>query len=866
MRFLSMIIVGMIFFYISGTPLSAMTSSTLRILRQDSSITVTYQSESDCSFQSSFIKVLPVDVLHVSDRSWRVLSGKCESGLLKWEIKAKEPIYVVLDDIIKSKVKHKTILEPGDSVFIIGKTNGHILVSGKGSNNIILPLQIDSVLSLLKKPSNPKDIITVSLHDYFEWNNYLNNQLEKGLKIFDSFKGKLSDYAYSRIKAEFLDQNLDDRSDKFGSFLSMCTRKADIPKKDICEIYDTTYFPVASKYYPMISREVFGTWKPIMFEAIRKYSFDFDDASINTKTKRHLLYYGSGTAKLKDKVRELFIQELITKYFISDLGFTAETEEVLANYYKEPGYPEYKRWLKQFELNRRELLNQKSAIDFRLVNKDGKVFTKEDFKGKVSIFDFWFTGCEGCLQMVPAMKAIEKRFQLDSNIVFVNVSIDRDKTKWLESIRNAKYTTGSGLNLYTAGEGDSNEMIRNYGIHGYPSLLLLDPWGKMINSHPKPDPRSDSGKSLINILESYKGYMNDGPYLLYENDSAFEYVVVGNKILKTAIQSRKTRQILVKPGINDKFIVRIKDSLPNEPCIFSTPGKMLILSDIEGEYDALKKLLIANRVIDQNYNWIFEDGHLVFNGDMFDRGKQVSECLWLIYSLEQKAKSAGGYVHFILGNHEIMNLRGDDRYSHVKYAVNRTILNKSQRQLYSKDSELGRWLRTKNIMEKIGNIMFVHGGIGKEFTDSVPLPIEEVNNLFRENIDVIQPKGTYARMIFSPYYSPFWFRLYYDDKDKHLTIHGDTVNIYVQHPTDHELSNILTKWNVDKIITGHTIVNDTVSSHYNGRVINTDTRHAHGQSEALLVEGSEYLRVNQKGDKRYLFKSSFSERKVFSGK
>ncbi len=45
----------------------------------------------------------------------------------------------------------------------------------------------------------------------------------------------------------------------------------------------------------------------------------------------------------------------------------------------------------------------------------------------------------------------------------------------------------------------------------------------------------------------------------------------------------------------------------------------------------------------------------------------MTECLWLIYSLEEKAKAAGGYVHFILGNHEIMNMQGDFRYVQDKY-------------------------------------------------------------------------------------------------------------------------------------------------------------------------------------------------------
>ncbi len=55
---------------------------------------------------------------------------------------------------------------------------------------------------------------------------------------------------------------------------------------------------------------------------------------------------------------------------------------------------------------------------------------------------------------------------------------------------------------------------------------------------------------------------------------------------------------------------------------------------------------------------------------MFDRGEQVTECLWRIYSLEKKAKSAGGYVHFIL-EITVMNLQGDHLYVQAKPIISK---------------------------------------------------------------------------------------------------------------------------------------------------------------------------------------------------
>ncbi|MCK7530014.1 MAG: hypothetical protein MZV63_02625 [Marinilabiliales bacterium] len=84
---------------------------------------------------------------------------------------------------------------------------------------------------------------------------------------------------------------------------------------------------------------------------------------------------------------------------------------------------------------------------------------------------------------------------------------------------------------------------------------------------------------------------------------------------------------------------------------------------------------MANGIIDRNLNWKFGRGHLVYLGDAHDRGDMVTEILWHLFSLERQAAKAGGMVHFVLGNHELMVLDGDLRFINPKYrkveAINR---------------------------------------------------------------------------------------------------------------------------------------------------------------------------------------------------
>lgn len=296
----------------------------------------------------------------------------------------------------------------------------------------------------------------------------------------------------------------------------------------------------------------------------------------------------------------------------------------------------------------------------------------------------------------------------------------------------------------------------------------------------------------------------------------------------------KARIALREPGTSESkgyFSARLKHDLHNEPAAYGKPSRLLAVSDIGGNFKAFRNLLIINKVIDNKYQWIFEDGHLVIVGDCFDKEEQMTECLWFVYALEDKAIKKGGYVHFILGNHEIMNLNGNWRYVHPKYAD--TIPSKDKYAvLYDRNNELWRWLQTKNILEKIGDILFVHGGISQEI-NQMNLSIAEINKLARPFYTSAKESHADTRLktILNSRNSPLWFRRYYKDAV------GEEL-----------IDTTLYRFEVSTIVTGHTPVKH-VKPFFNNKVINIDTHHASGHSEALLIEDDLFYRVNGKGEK-----------------
>ena len=211
----------------------------------------------------------------------------------------------------------------------------------------------------------------------------------------------------------------------------------------------------------------------------------------------------------------------------------------------------------------------------------------------------------------------------------------------------------------------------------------------------------------------------------------------------------------------------------------------------------------------------------------------VTEVLWLIYSLEEKAKAAGGYVHYILGNHEIMNMSDELDYVQERYIQHAQLMNKPYMQLFGPNSEIGRWLATKNVMERVGNTLFLHGGVSG-YLNNLSISLKELNEITRPfyTDTTYRYKDDRLNLIFSDF-GPFWYRNYYKAPRANPQQIDSTLDIY----------------NVRNITTGHTIIANEIRSLYNGKVFNIDVHHAEGRSEALLIDDGKFWRVNTAGEK-----------------
>ena len=340
----------------------------------------------------------------------------------------------------------------------------------------------------------------------------------------------------------------------------------------------------------------------------------------------------------------------------------------------------------------------------------------------------------------------------------------------------------------------------------------------------------------------------EGPYIFYKNDSILNVnYIKGNQ--KDGFYLEQKNHLIGSnisascyfPLDSTSFEYSIKTDFKTPKNTYNDNNVILAISDIEGGYKAFRDFLINSNVIDVNLNWIFGKGHLVLVGDFVDRGWSVTQVLWFIYKLEQEAEKKGGIVHFIIGNHELKNMQGDYGASAEKYLAVGNILGKVQSELYNSNSFLGKWLSSKNSLEKINGNLFAHGGLTPEIA-ATTLDLNAINQIIRNNYYTpYYPKteSTTESLLTSTKTGICWYRGYFkDDLSQEVVEKG------------------LNKFNAKSIVVGHTL-QSKVNRQYNGKVIGIDVKHPKdyhknwpkGESEGLLIENDKYYRVFADGKK-----------------
>lgn len=120
-----------------------------------------------------------------------------------------------------------------------------------------------------------------------------------------------------------------------------------------------------------------------------------------------------------------------------------------------------------------------------LLDLEGKTweFTKNR-KGKVVLFDFWYSNCRPCLMSIPHLKELQRLYGPYGLEVIGLAYESGTRAEQVSKVRTVQTKLGVNYNSLLGG-GDSCPVRKQFDVHSFPSLVLVDDKGNILWRSPK---------------------------------------------------------------------------------------------------------------------------------------------------------------------------------------------------------------------------------------------------------------------------------------------------------------------------------------------------------------------------------------------
>lgn len=278
------------------------------------------------------------------DANWETVHAMASNGDVKWIFYPGEAINV------KFGFGMFPILNPGDSIFI--EYNGEdYRYSGKGAEKLICWNEMRAIDREKMRPTMSNSYIP-SFAYYLQWKQFLDNKLSLKMPILESYKDKISSFEFEYLKSLMVSQIESDRIQTFSALKNYSQKDSTmgITLPDLTAIWDSTqnhplnsWLQSKTDYYA----DIYCITEFNKMKVWRQFGFDSNSDSLKSDV-RNYLYYTRAKFNYKGLLRERVLASIINnqarKHFKD-----AITAVMLNDYYNQPGFPEYKKQVKELE-------------------------------------------------------------------------------------------------------------------------------------------------------------------------------------------------------------------------------------------------------------------------------------------------------------------------------------------------------------------------------------------------------------------------------------------------------------------------------------------------------------------------------------
>lgn len=384
---------------------------------------------------------------------------------------------------------YELAISPNDSLNIVindSKKLGilNLDISGRGAEKVDFKKKIlDEVLAIYKSDPKYQD---QSLFFKFVTTDRKLNVIDS---LFTSYKVNVDADIKGKIRAALYERVLE------GLFIS-AMRSED----DSLSIYFKKFIIDKNRIGPFLEGEnVFYSGGTLLSEFILLSEYKNPSLSIGNQFRidsiisynQLIKKYFQGFPNVKD-----YLLSSITISYLNSKIFNKTSEEVYDFYIKNinENNPFLREVTDSYLRAQRSLQVGNPFFNFSLPDTNGMIHSLSEFKGKVLVIDFWFTGCSGCRQMAPALDLIDNKLK-GHNVKFISVNVDTKET-WLKGI--GQYSSKGSLQLYTMEQKFHHPIIKSLNVLAYPTLFVVDRNGNLAGI--PPDPRK-SKEDFINFIK-----------------------------------------------------------------------------------------------------------------------------------------------------------------------------------------------------------------------------------------------------------------------------------------------------------------------------------------------------------------------------